>query len=124
MVITLQKIMYFTAGMIPTNTEANEIAAIEALCVTPYEVVVRRGDAVGTRNYGAGPEATDFVAGTVPPPYDNDDEEEGTVYPVFDPDDPPAPVLPANQAVVSNNQVVGAYKITVVDNVVTAIAPV
>ena len=57
-------------------------------------------------------------------PYDNDDEEEGPVYPVFDPDAPPAPVLPANQAVVSNNQVVGAYKITVVDNVVTAIAPV
>lgn len=119
----MQKILYFTAGALATETELEEIDALNALAEKPYEVFVRRGDSVGSMAYGAGVEATDYIAGTPPAPYDNTDPEEGPVYPVFDPDNPPVN-LPPEQAIVTDGQIVGTYTITVVDNEVTAIDPV
>ena len=60
------KIIYFTAGEVATGDELTEIAALNAAAAAPYEIVVRRGDVVGDQDFGAGPEACAFVAGTVP----------------------------------------------------------
>ena len=107
--------LYFTAGAIATTDERAEIAAINAQAAAPYQVNVRRGDGVGSINYGAGIEACDYVAGTPPMAY--------VSKPVYDPDAPPAPVLPSTQAVVTSGQVVAGKTITVVNNVITAITP-
>lgn len=119
-----QKIMYFTAGMQPTETEQEEIDALMPLIEPRFEVVVRRGDGVGTMNYGAGVEATDYVAGSPPAPYDDPDD-----YPVADPENPPTG-LPETQTIVNDGDaleiaVTGTYTdtvtFTVEGGVITAI---
>ncbi|CAA2409743.1 Virion structural protein [Xanthomonas phage Suba] len=94
------KILYFTAGRIPTTAEKAEIAAIEALCVVPYSVGVR--NPIDSPNYGT-PEEADYVAGTVP------EEEPYASLPEFDPADPPNPSLPADKAIVGNGD---SYPVT------------
>lgn len=110
----MTKVLFFTAGALATSGELAAIAAITALNMEPIEVGIRNPDA--NPNYGAGPEETDFVAGTVPDLY--------TEVPVFDPGDF-GPTLTATQAIVSNGQVIavagGNATITVVNNVVTNI---
>ncbi len=59
-----KRVLYFTAGPVPTVTEAGQIAALVALGVPGYTVGVR--SALLSGNYGAGIEASDYVAGTIP----------------------------------------------------------
>lgn len=115
------KVIYFTAGAIATAPELAEIAKFNAAAVAPLEVVVRRGDGVGSQEYGAGEEAADFVAGTPPAPYDDAED-----YPVADPDNPPlGGALGPLQAVVTNGQEIevtgGTATITVVAGEITEI---
>lgn len=104
----MAKIIYFTAGAVATTDEKADIDKLNALTEVPFEVVVRRGDSVGTYSYGAGLEASDYVSGTVPTAFN--------ARPVVDPDNPPSG-LPATQAIVSNAQalavpVTGTYTTT------------
>lgn len=69
--MTTKKVIFFLAGAAPTVDEAAAIAVLELAATKPFDLVVRRADMTGAKdyNYGAGPEACDFVAGT--PPNDN-----------------------------------------------------
>lgn len=60
----LKKVIYFTAGDVPTTGEKADIAKLNAAAVAPYDVAVRSGiRSLGTAgNY----ESADYVAGTVP----------------------------------------------------------
>lgn len=95
----MAKVLYFTAGPIPTTQEKADIAALNAFAVAPFDIGVRNALAVGAS--GVSVEAADYVAGTPPAPYDDDQ-----VYPLFDPENPPAGSLPATSAVVSNGGVI------------------
>lgn len=92
-----QKVLYFTEGPEATETELGEIEKINTFASPPFVLGVR--NASENTSYGYGTEHTDYVAGSPPAPYDNDDEEEGPVYPVFDPDAPPIPVNPTQYVV-------------------------
>lgn len=63
-----KKVIYFLAGALPTVDEAAAIAVLQAAATKPFDLFVRRGDgaAASDYNYGAGPEACDYVAGTPP----------------------------------------------------------
>jgi hypothetical protein len=98
----MKRILYFTAGQQATAGELADIAALNALAEKPYEVRVM--SALQSPNYGAGPITGDFLAGTIPAAYK--DEQENPIYPVFDITSPPAPpTLPATQAIVSDEDV-------------------
>ena len=116
-----KKIIYFTAGPLPTVEEAADIAKLNAVTEAPYSVAVRNSQV--PLSSGGPTEDCDFVAGSIPAPYDNDDEEEGKIYPEIDPDDIPTVALSATQAVVSDGQTLLGYTFTVVDSVITAISP-
>lgn len=96
--MTASRILYFTAGETPTVDEAAEIAGLNAVAAPKYEVLVRRGDSIPSatnNNYGHGPEACDFVAGTPPTAYN--------ASPVFDPDSEPTTVGPGDTIAVHNS---------------------
>jgi hypothetical protein len=59
-----KKILYFTAGPVPTAGELADIDVLNTLILPGYSIGVRNGAESGS--FGAGIEATDFVAGTVP----------------------------------------------------------
>ena len=113
----MQKIIYFIADHVPTVGEAADITTLNALAAQPYEVTVL--NVKHSTGYGEDrPIPCDFVAGTIPEAFSEVD--------VFDIENPPnPPTLPANQAVVSDDQeiVIGeaTYTITVVDGAVTNI---
>lgn len=88
----MQKVIYFTAGPVATTDEKADIVALNTLAEAPYVVSVLNGSA--DFNYGAGPQEADLVAGTIPDEYSD--------VPTIDPDNPPGPVLPATDAIVSN----------------------
>lgn len=75
----MAKIIYFTAGPVPTVDELADIAALNASILPAYEVAVR--NTLANNSYGAGPEAADFVAGTIPTAYSDAED-----YPVINPD--------------------------------------
>lgn len=116
-----QKVLFFTAGVTATVDELAEIAKLNALAVPAYEIGVR--SSIASSNYGAGIESADYVVGTIPDAY-NDEE----TYPVIDPDAPPGPDnLPATQAVVSNGQVLdvdggGTVTLTIAGGEITGVA--
>src|SRR5690606_39388841 len=83
----MKRILYFTAGEQATSGELADIATLNALAEKPYEVRVL--NALQSPNYGAGPITGDFLAGTIPAAYK--DDQEDPIYPVFDPASPPAP---------------------------------
>ena len=87
------KIIYFTAGTVPTGPELAEIAALNALAAPRYEVAVRDGSTI--RNFGT--ETGDFAGGTVPAvaPYNT--------YDTFDSTDAPGEVQPDGTVVVKNS---------------------
>jgi len=93
-----QKIIYFTAGAVATAEELSEIAALNALAETPYLVQVSNAAVpagLGKDSEGAEIiEQCDFVAGSIPAAYSEIAE--------FDPQNPPAPDLPDDQAVVTD----------------------
>lgn len=108
------KIIYFTAGRIPTTNEKNAIAALNALAVAPFEVAVR--SAADSLAYGAGNEAADYKAGSPPASY--------AATPVFDIANPPESGLPGTNAIVADNQVIdtddgGTVELTIVDGAIT-----
>lgn len=63
-----KKVIYFTAGALPTVGEAAEIAVLQAAATKPFDLFIRRGDlpADADYSYGAGAEACDYIAGTPP----------------------------------------------------------
>lgn len=113
-----KKIIYFTAGAVPTVGELADIAVLNSLSGPEYVVNVSNGavdSGLGTI------EASDYAAGTVPVDYSAVD--------VFSLTNPPAPAsLIGTQAVVYDTQalVIGptTYTFTVVAGVITAIAVV
>lgn len=117
----MTKIIYFTAGGIPTTGELAAIAKFNLAAKPAFEVAVRRADGVGSQLYGAGVEAADFVAGTRPTAYTSTE-----TYPAANPDAPPfGDILAPTQAMVRNGQQIvvagGTATITVAGGVVTAI---
>ena len=116
----MAKVIYFTAGEKATAPELADIANLNVAAVAPYEVVVRRGDDVASYSYGAGIEAADYVAGTIPDAYSDTED-----YPVIDPDDIPVPGVDyATQAIISNGDVLdtadgGTVTVAIVDGVAT-----
>lgn len=61
------RITFFTAGPVLTALEQAEIDAIEAAIAPAYELRIRNRKA--SPNFGAGIEATDFIAGNAPASY-------------------------------------------------------
>lgn len=59
-----KKILYFTAGPIPTAEELVDIGVLNTLTSPGYSIGVRNGAESGS--FGAGIESADFVAGTIP----------------------------------------------------------
>lgn len=115
-----KKVLFFTAGDTATSDELIAIGKLQAAAPAPYDIRVRNG-AHGSVNYGHGPEAADYVAGTPPAAYAN----TGT-YPRIDPSAIPVGNLLPTQAVVANAQVITlgghTFTFTVAANVITAIA--
>lgn len=113
-----KKVIYFTAGAVPTAGELADIAVLNSLSGPEYVVNVSNG-AVGS---GLGTiEASDYAAGTVPGAY--------SAVPVFSITNPPRPAsMIATQARVFNGQVLvigpTTYTFTVAGGVITAIAAV
>jgi len=91
-----QRIIFFTEGATATAPEIAEIAAINAMAVNPYELLVLNSTA--SPNYGAGAISADYVAGTLVAPYN-----VAETYPVFDYENPPDPVLIATKATITDN---------------------
>lgn len=60
----MKKIIYFTAGPVPTAGESAEIALLNGLTSPGYSVSIRNG--ANSASFGYGKEAADLVAGTVP----------------------------------------------------------
>jgi hypothetical protein len=75
--MAVAKVIYFTAGPAPTEDEKADIAKLNASTLPAYEVKVRNSQE--NNSYGAGPEFTDYVCGTVPEAYSN-----AETYPVID----------------------------------------
>lgn len=119
--MTTKKVLYFQAGATATGAETTAINKIIAAGPS-YVLGIRNGSV--SPNYGAGPEAADYVAGTPPTDYANT-----TTYPRLDVDNIPTQNLLATQAVVKSGQtktgVTGSgttATMTVAANVLTAIA--
>lgn len=112
-----KRIVYFTAASVATTAEKADIVELSGIVAPQFELTVYNGAA--SPNYGAGIADADYVAGTIPTAYSDDN-----VYPVFNADAPPF-VLPAAQAIIADEDVIDiagtTYTFTVVDNVVTAI---
>lgn len=103
-----QKILYFTAGSIPTGPELAEIAAIPL-----FDVLVR--NAAGNPLYGTKIEPCDYVAGSIPESYSEIDEYSAAVG------------LAGTQAIVEDGQVLdvdggGTVELTIADGVITGVA--
>lgn len=113
----MAKVLYFTAGQVPTAGELADIAALNAAALAPYEIGVRSGDVARvTANYGEGRlEPCDYVAGTVPAAYN--------AIPVIDPDNIPATGLSDTQAVVEDGVAIaitgGTVAFDIVDGEIT-----
>ena len=103
--VAADKIIYFTAGPVPTTQEKIEIAAIKAQAAAPYTVSVR--NSLKARNRTT-TEAASYYAGAIPPNYRDGGTDASppynTVYSYTDPPDPPA--LVTGQAVFSNGDTV------------------
>lgn len=115
--MALKKLIYFTAGDVPTVDEKADIAQLNAVAVAPYEIAVR--SSVRPMSSGGPYENCNYVSGTIP---------DVALYegkPVVDPDAIPNQFLVPTQAIVSNGQTIvsgdTSYILTVVNNVVTAI---
>lgn len=119
----MTKVIFFTAGPVPTT---NENAALAKLNAQPIDVVVRNG--VENNAYGAGVEACDYVAFVSPMTKPSAYSGKTT----YDPDKPPVlSSIPSTQALVANGQKYSGVTVTgtgtfatytVANGVVTAIA--
>lgn len=91
-----KKLIYFTAGILPTNDELTAIGKLNTAADKPYDVTVMNGAA--NTKYGETDRIApcDYVAGTVPTIYN--------AKTVVNPDAIPVQNLPATQAIVTNAQ--------------------
>lgn len=114
------KVIYFTAGPVPTTQEKAEITAISAQAAPAYTVSVR--NSLKARNRASN-ETTDYVAGAIPPNYRDGGIDSGTpyktVYTYTNPPNPPA--LPSAQAILRTGQTLtipggGSVTVTVSSN--------
>lgn len=113
----MKKIIFFTAGNVPTSAEIAELQTLED--ETSFAVFVRNGNDAAALKYGNTLESCDLVAGTVPTLYDD--------VPVYSPagelPDGTAPV--ANDAAVSIRNSAGALaqsgKAVVTGNTLTGV---
>jgi len=107
---TPSKVLYFTAGPIPTIAELADVDALQN--DGRYSVFVR--SAIGGNYTGGEPEATDYVAGTIPTAY-----ADAETYPVLD----AGSTLGSDQAIITDGVAIvgtgGSFTPTVVDGVVT-----
>lgn len=115
----VDKVIYFTAGEVPTSGELQDIEKINSVAERGYIVNVSNGSVDSGLG---GIEACNYVAGSIP--------DEYAEVPVFDVDAPPIPNLPETAAVVYDGDikeiaVTGEYtdsvQFTVVDGVISAI---
>lgn len=121
-----KKVLAFIAGRVPTTEEAAAIAKFDALVEAPYEVIVMNvANTNGSNGYGEGrpvpADAIIHVGAEIPAEYLDDEDEP--IYEVIDPDNIPVHILPATDAVVSNEQVIsgtgGTFTVTVANGVIT-----
>lgn len=118
-----EKVVFFTAGPVPTSGELADIAKLNAVSVPQYETLVVNGASVTGDEYGTGRLIPcDAVAGTIPTDYNAIDE--------IDPDAIPNTALLSTQTIVAHGQalevpVTGTYTdtatVSVVAGVVTGI---
>lgn len=118
----MAKIIFFTAGQVPTVDEQAEIDAIASLCVQPYTLAIRRGDIPGGMNYGVpNVEQASYAAGTIPAAslyggyYDD--------LPVFDPDDEPHTITVDDTFLIHNSHDTVTVSATIVGTVVGGSLP-
>lgn len=66
--MTTKKVIYFTAGALPTLAEAAEIAVLQLASTKPFDLLVRRADSLNPADYsyGSGAEPCDYIAGSPP----------------------------------------------------------
>ena len=77
-----KKIIYFTAGDVPTTVEKAAISSLNAQTVAPYKVLVRSSPRARTR--GTAVEVADRVVGAIPPNYRSGGVDSGVpLYPVL-----------------------------------------
>lgn len=121
-----QKVLFFTAGPVPTPEELADIAKLNAAAVPGYEIGVRSGDTARVKaEYGENRlEPATYIAGSPPDEYtDAEDEDENPIYTVLDPDEIPAVGLHDDQAIVTDGVAItitgGSVEFTVVDGVIT-----
>lgn len=110
-------VTFFTAGSVATSEEKTQIANLNGLVGSHFEV--RVANALADHNYGYGPRETDFVAGTRPTAYTNTE-----TYPAFNTANPPVQVSPT-QKVIAHGQVLtlaagaGTVNVSIVAGVAT-----
>ena len=114
----MPKIIFFTAGGVPTTPEQTEINQIAAFAADPYEFQIR--DA--SKEDPDKPEDCDYKAGSAPSSYDE--------VTAFDVDAPPELAVGADQIVLTDGETTdveptGSYTdtvtFTIVDGAITAI---
>lgn len=108
----MQKVIYFTATNIPTTEELAEIAALNTRAQAPLEIAVRNAEA--NNNFGTGPEAADYVMGTRPTAYA--DEEDFPALPALPDPDTTALVTDGDELEVTG----GTVTLSVVEGVLSA----
>jgi hypothetical protein len=109
----MTKIIYFTAGPVPTTQEKADIAGLNLLTGAPYTVGVR--NRLVSQNFGAGAEACDMVAGTPP------SGAPWNAKPVFTAADALGGYAPVYDNMSLEIEGDGTYVFTVEDGVITAI---
>jgi hypothetical protein len=97
-----KKVLFFTAGIVPTSGEIADIAKLNAAAEKQYEVVVMNGAA--NTKYGETNRLVpgDYVAGSVPAIYEIEDEDDNRIYPEIDPDEIPNQALTDTQAIIND----------------------
>lgn len=116
--MALKKVLYFTAGDVPTTGEKADIDKLNAAAVAPYEVGVR--SAIRSLGTAGNYESADYVAGSVPAvaPWNAID--------VIDPDAIPNQSTSATQAVIESGvdivvPVTGTYTNTITPTIVDGV---
>jgi len=97
----MQKVIYFTATGVPTSGELSEIAALNERAQAPLEILVRNAEV--SNAYGVGPEAADYIMGTRPAAYA--DEEDFPALPELPDADTTALVEDAQEIAITGGTV-------------------
>ncbi len=109
----MTKILYFTAGPVPTTEEKADIDALNTLTGAKYTLGVR--NRLVSQNFGAGAEACDAVSGTPP------SGAPWNAKPVFDAANAGGGFAPVYDNMSLEIEGDGTYVFTVEDGAITAI---